>query len=433
MLQPSHLQKQLRKRSFSWPGLLFILLIFSSCARVKMEKVNYDPEKDMYEYAFNDQRKVSLRTDSGYVVTERNYHDLKRELQARKCRYPFNKRIEDAFYLKSTDFRLASHYFNVNRKILSGEYGSAIDHADHVLSIYPDAAKYSDCLFLKAYAYEKLGRTDLARYQYKRFLRLSSGKYSQRFRSHRDADPGDSLFTLERIYARQFVVSENPSLSRDVFQDLTPTYHYNSFHPGYNLNEEDLRPGSKTFVWITAGYNIVDHFIYGLQLYHKLDPRIDLNAGIYSDNNNWGSHFAVPIQVYRSENNDLGFKISPFFTYDYSEKLDLEGISIDSEQSFVDFGAKLSLGYYLSQKFSLGAYYTYHFHNKQNPYVLDNYAVHVWYVNTYDLSLYYHITKGLSLKGGIRNGRPAVGMVLSGWEFGYDFVEDELISRVELY
>ena len=146
-----------------------------------------------------------------------------------------------------------------------------------------------------------------------------------------------------------------------------------------------------------------------------------------------GLGVAVPIQVYKSANDRLGIKVSPFASFTHSDSIKFEDTNYGIGQSFFNFGAKFSVGYYLLPNLSVGAYYKYNFHNTNNPILTKNNNLNLWWNNEYDLSLYYDITKGLSFKAGVYNGDIVSGVFWSGWEVAYNITNPGLIVRVEMF
>ena len=57
----------------------------------------------------------------------------------------------------------------------------------------------------------------------------------------------------------------------------------------------------------------------------------------------------------------------------------------------------------------------------------------MWMINEYDVSLYYNIFKGFSLKTGVKNDDLVAGIMWSCWEISYNISNPGLILRVDMY
>ncbi len=181
------------------------------------------------------------------------------------------------------------------------------------------------------------------------------------------------------------------------------------------------------------GLDYSDRFGIGYQVNRKLKSNLDLNLWAMTSGNTKSLGAAAPIQVYKSPNDRFGIKISPFASFAYTDSIKVDDTSYGVRQGFFNFGAKLSGGYYLLPNLSVGAYYKYNFHNTNNPILTKNHNIYLWWHNEYDLSLYYGITKGLSVKAGVYNGDVVSGLFWSGWEITYNVTNPGLILKVEMY
>jgi hypothetical protein len=411
---------------------LFIFL-FSACYTLKVKNIKYNTEKELYEYWPNKRHSHILRDAKGSLVTEENIDGFRQELDENKNTYPFSKRHERSAYISRNDQVLTSKYSLISERIVDHEYVSALDEISNLKRIYPDIFKYSDALFLEGYSYEQLHLLDSARVRYSEFLRYSESKYSARFRGYRDADSNDSLYLLQRNYVNKFLNGESPEISQDVFQEITPRYYYRSFSPGFNVNSEDIVRGGKGFIWLGLTPPITNNFAYSIQTYHKLNDHFDINPEIFFTNSAWGLNLALPVQLYKASDNRFGLKFSSFVNYTRIDSLLLDDTKYNVKQGVFSGGVKLSVGFYLTQEISVGAYYTYHINNADNPVFLTKPNINIWRDNVYDVSLYYNIFKTFGLKSGIRNGGLVAGLYWNGWELSYDITHSEFIFRMEMY
>ena len=91
------------------------------------------------------------------------------------------------------------------------------------------------------------------------------------------------------------------------------------------------------------------------------------------------------------------------------------------------------MGFYIIQRLSVGAYYTYNYYNANNPFDDNQQLPEMWWDNEYDVSLYFPLIKGLNLKGGIKSGDWVAGFYLPGWEVSFNFNERNIILRTDMY
>lgn len=173
--------------------VLFVLLL-SSCATFNPGLINYNEEKGLYEYGSSPEDAIPLRNNENEIISESNYDTFIRELEVNDNKYQSTKTIENANSIKSIDYKIASFYSGAINAIHNNQFEEVPAKIDKLQSLYPDARYFSDCSFLDAFALEKMGRTSDAKKKYQDFLNYSSGKYTERFRGHRNSDPNDSIW-----------------------------------------------------------------------------------------------------------------------------------------------------------------------------------------------------------------------------------------------
>jgi len=411
---------------------ILVAIFMSGCATIKPENIRYNGEKRIYEYKVDKRNSLSLRNEYQQLIDTNNFDQFKNELEAIKNRYPFSKRLENDNLLKRSDFELSTLYAAINQSILAGDYPKAIREANQLAKIYPDAYKFSDCYYLKGYAYEKSGLTDSAKILYGNFLKYSGQKFSSRFRGYREKDPNDREFIGERNYAAGYLLKQK-DIHPTRFNIMKPKFYFGSFQPGYTLNSEDLARKSSGMLTVLFGMDLSNEMTSGIQYYHKLNERLNINPKFSYSQNMKEFSLATPFQVYRSDNNNFGIKFTPYLSY-----LSIDSLKIDDEkyplkEGFFNFGARLSFGYYPVQNFAIGAYYQYNFYNESNKFQSSKTKIEIWLKNEYDVSLYYNIYKGFSLKTGVKNNDLVAGIFWSGWEVLYDISTPGLILRVDMY
>ncbi len=106
-----------------------------------------------------------------------------------------------------------------------------------------------------------------------------------------------------------------------------------------------------------------DRFSVGLQLYKPINKTLSIFAqGMISDEIK-SLTIGAPTQLFKSFDNGIGLRITPFLSY-----LSIESLygSVITYQEMLDFGWKLSAGYFIAPNLSFGAYYKYHYYNEWN-------------------------------------------------------------------
>jgi len=426
-------KKNMITRWLAYLLLAAILPVFSACSTINPGRINYNQEKQVYEYPLPPMTPVALRTDSGKLVTNENYNEFVAQLSRRKFRYPLEQRMEIANSLKDEDIKVAGLYSETVDRIRNGDFNGAKDAASRLRKVYPPSVKFTDIAFLEGYAHEKSGDIHTANEKYEEFLSYSSQKYSERFRGYRYADKNDALWKQQRLYAAAFPESTTSGIENDFIQPLHPKYYHLPLHPGYTLSGDGLKEHKRGIVSMSAGRDFDGDIALGAQYYRNLIKGFDINPVFSISKNLFDFNLALPLQIYKAQNDRFGLKLSPFASYMYIKNYDSVHPDNTMKQSVFNFGAKASAGYYFVQKLSIGAYYTWNYYNEKKPLTLTAESVNVWWNNEYDVSLYYNLIKGLSLKSGIKSGNWVAGFYMTGWEVSYDFQDKAIIVRTELY
>jgi hypothetical protein len=426
-------EKFMRARWYAWFLLPVFIFVVPACTTINPGRITYNQEKQVYEYPIPPLTPVVLRNDRGSLVTNENYTEFVTQLSRQRYKYPFDQRMEIANALKESDKKVAGLYAETVDMIRSGDYSSAKDAASRLRNTYPPSVMFTDVAFLEGYAHEKSGNPDAANEKYKEFLTYSSQKYSERFRGYRYADKNDELWIQQRRYAAAFPEPAMVNLSEEIFQPLHPKYYRMNLQPGFTLSDDGLEEHRRGMISLSAGRDFDGAIALGAQYYRNLSKGIDINPVFYISKNLVEVNLAVPFQIYKADNNRFGLKLSPLLNYMYIKNYDSVYPDNTLKQSVFNFGARASTGFYFAQKLSLGAHYTWYYYNKNNPKTITSESVNVWWNNEYDVSLYYNLIKGLSLKSGIKSGHWVAGFYLPGWEVSYNFQEKAIIVKTELY
>ena len=298
---------------------------------------------------------------------------------------------------------------------------------------YPKAMMYSDLAFLKGYIEERNGQHEAARKDFDTYLAFSSQKFSERFREYRYADPNNMYWLQQRAYVADYLAGKPLRDDVDFLKEIKPKYYFTNLQPGFTLSDEGLVEHSKGIFSVSLGTDLSSSLSGGFQYYRNLVKAVDINPEFSISRNMWEVSMAVPVQVYRSDNNRFGIKVSPFGQYSKINKFKTDGEKVNVNESIFNYGVKSSMGFYFIQRLSLGAYYTYNYYNASRPFTSNRQVPDIWWDNEYDVSLYFPLLKGLNLKGGIKSGDWVAGFYLPGWEISYNINEGYIILRTEMY
>ena len=413
-------------------SVLFILFL-TGCSVVKPERIVYDPDIQLYKYPVGANQEILLRNSGGELVDKENYQEFIIDLARKDYFYPFEQYLENDEFLKEKDLKIAALYSNAVQEINDSNFTAASAYLGELQNIYPAAAWYSDMAFMQGYAGEQAGDSAVAAIRYDEFLRYSAGKYSERFRGHSYKDPHHLVWSQQREYAQNYLDNQPADASETFFNPIEPQYYFNSLQPGYTLNDEALAQNPNGHLFITLGGVVSSDFGVGMQYYRNLNSVFDINPGFFYSSDQWVINLAVPMQLYRSPGNRLGIKLSPFGQYIRISDVTWNDVSWEANEGIFNAGAKISAGYYVMQRISVGAWYTWNYYNKSRPYTFSSGQPDVWWENEYDVSLYVNLLKGFSLKGGIKTGDPVAGIYWNGTEISFNFDKREIIWRSDLY
>jgi len=409
-----------------------ILLVNCGCASIKLDKVKYNTAKRQYEYV-KGKVSIPLRNNQQQLIDSTNIDAFRTELLENGLKYSFREKAENDELLLNTDFKLAQLYSGINAALQDHAWKQAIEKIDSIRHINTSMDYYSDCAFLEGYAYERMGERDRAVKAYRIFCTYSEKKYSKRFRGHLYDDLNDAGYIVERNHAYHFLHQKPDSIS-EAFQakPITPKCYYKSNQPGFIYNPQDYGPHTRFVMNLGLGFDLSDALQVGFTVSWMSNPHINLNAGVYFSPGMSEYIFSAPIQLYKSESNQIGVKLTPFMKVHDINNLTIKG-SILSNQTVYDYGAKISTSLLLSQKVYLGSYYQYNHFNQKRPYQPENNSVLIWCNNEYDISCYYHTIKGLSLKVGVKNTDLVAGFRLGNTEFSYNITSPGIILRGGLF
>jgi hypothetical protein len=274
-----------------------------------------------------------------------------------------------------------------------------------------------------------LSKTDSARLCFTKFLKFSGSKYSLRFRGYYFSDSANIQFASEKQYALSFLKYEKQDSASFFKLDISQKYYYESFSQGFVLNHEDF--GNRKIIPGIAIRGINNgNYLYGFGCNLIVSEKMVVNAQFSFTNYNIGALVDVPLQLFKSSDNSFGIKLTPLVYYQFVRK----SASHESvNDGYIDPGAGFSAGYHFNQKLYVGASYLYYFFNQYNKINLKNKKTGTYQLNEIDISLYYQLIKGISVKAGLVNGSPVFGLTLTGTFLGYEFKTKSLALKPGIY
>ncbi|MDP4278641.1 MAG: hypothetical protein Q8914_13535, partial [Bacteroidota bacterium] len=337
---------------------------------------------------------------------------------------------EQAALLSSSDWELAACFNNIHKALTDHQYNTVFADARHIRTIYPEADLYSNLSFLEGYAFERLGLPDQAIHSYTFYLTHSTGTFSKRQRGYDQADAGDSLLMLQRTHAKKFV-STRAEDSTLRFSPIPPKLYTDPYQPGFSLTGTRLTDPATHFPFL-IGKDLSGKLSYGGQLFIPFNRKSLLYAQTLFSKDMARLTVGFPMQLVQSSDLRVGVKVTPFISYAEIDNLTTSKGRFEVDQGYADFGARLSAGYYLQPNLALGAYYQYDYHHSGNKFRTRS-GVEIWDENEVDLSVYYNLVEGISLKMGIKNKDAVIGLFLSGWELSYSLNHHDIIIRTNLF
>jgi hypothetical protein len=106
----------------------------------------------------------------------------------------------------------------------------------------------------------------------------------------------------------------------------------------------------------------------------------------------------------------------------------MNGEDNNIDKGYSNGAMQFSTGYFINQRISLGA--------MCRIYLIDEWThgkTEAWRNNVAEFSMFYHVTKKLSLKSGIYNQHPVMGLFVQGSSFLYDFKAKTILLTYDLY
>lgn len=414
---------------------LWLVLSLSGCRTLDTDQLVLNPQSQVYEAKHGGSR-IPLRLNSGVLVDSSNLDDFANELAARGNHYPFSVRKEPSVLLKRSDWKMETYFDAIHTAISNEDYNQVFDYARLIRNVYPQVDLFSNLAFLEGYTFEQLGLNTEANQRYFRFLNYSSQTYSALQRGYEHADPNDSIYLEQRNAARQ-VVNGNRAMHVFEFLPIPPKHHVIPNQPGF-LDNASFSSMKHLSLGFSLGRDYRDALSLGLRLSRPLLKKAQMVVQAEVSRNTATGTVGLPIQLYRTDNNNFGAKLSPFLTYSYRYDTNQTADLVSLQRSYVNGGFQLSAGYFLLPNLSLGGVYTYHL--RDLPYQAaetgsqgQTNSLSQVGKNSYDLSLYWGLLDNLSLKAGVKDKDIVLGCFLSGWEVSWSLNQQRLILTSNLF
>jgi len=399
-------------------SILFLILVLSclmliSCnSKLKISKIKYDESNGFYNYLFKGEV-LPLRNKNGELINKSNYGSFLDSINKSNNVYDIKALRENDLFISQADEDLVNLYSGLIHSLSLKEFSAARFFSSEILGAYPDAGKYTDVNFLEGQMWELFQNSDSARFYYSRFLKFSAGRYSRRFRGYFYNDSIERCFTNERNYALNYLDGKSRDTILQCLIKIEPRYYYESFSPGYLENKEDFKKNQRFIPVLNYNLPPFEKAFLGLGLFTLLNE----NYAFYAEANRYkgitDGQLALPVEVYKTENNRFGINASPVFYYQIADNAEDY-----PDRIFFNYGASISTSYHLNHNFYLGISYLYYYYNKAHPKSSNFFTYNE---NQIDISMYYQIIKGMSLKTGIINDHPVIGLTFVGNIIWYDF------------
>ena len=397
-------------------SIILLMLMLASCGyKLKLSKINFDKDKEFYYYNYKTED-VPLRYDDNKLVLKADIDSFLLCLKQNERKYDINRSIENASVISELDNDLVHVYTAINTSLVQKNADAALFFASELLVKYPESFQYTDVSFLQANAWVLKENIDSARHYYSMFFDFSGTKYSKRFHGYNNHDSTEICFNNERQFAINYIQNIPQNNIQDCYKSLETRYYYESNSQGYVWNKEDIGYKQKFFPWVGINYSNKYSAIISTGLGYVIKNKSALNFRTSVSKYNVDFFISIPFQIYKSQNCRFGLKIMPLFYYDYIYK------SIDKDNKTCIFtpGISISAGYHFTQNFYSGISYLRSFYNKNQKNVINISGTNSYISNELDISLYYQLLKGISIKAGLVNGHAIVGLTITGVFMGYN-------------
>ncbi len=390
--------------------------------------MHYDSFNDIYTYPVNGYN-FSLRNQNNEIICRNNIDSFLIKISGNDFLYDFSRITENSIFINNEDAELVNLYSGITCSLRMKSISATNFFIKELKRKYPDAYKYTDLLFLEGLKWKMLSKQDSAKIYFNKFLNTSGSKYSLRFRGYYFSDSAYIQFTNERQFARSFLRCEKKDSVSFFKNDIFPRYYYESFSQGFVLNREDFG-NRKIIPGLAIEIGGKGDYLYGVGCNWLSTQNMVIGGQFSFTRYNIGAMADVPLQLYKSAENGFGIKFTPLIYYQYVRKTEPV---FEINAGYFNPGAGLSVGYHFNQKVYAGASYLYFLYNQYNKVYLKNKIIDPIQQNELDISLYYQLIKGLSVKAGIVDGSPVFGLTLTGALLGYGFKTKSLSLKPEIY
>jgi hypothetical protein len=204
-----------------------------------------------------------------------------------------------------------------------------------------------------------------------------------------------------------------------------PKYYFESFSPGFLVNREDFYRKTRFLPVLNFNFPPYKTSFLGIGLLTFLSDNYILYAEVNRTKDYTDGQLAFPIEIFKLSSNKFGMNASPVIYYRVADN-----VEDYTNRFFINIGGSISTGYRFNHRFYTGASYLYYFYNQKHP----KYSVFFKSNdNLLDFSIFYQIVKGMSLKAGIVNDHPVIGLTLVGNLFYYDFKSNSVALIFNVY
>lgn len=320
---------------------------------------------------------------------------------------------ERSQFLRDADYALASTYGQLLSLLQSNAPEKAYGYGEDLLRLYPDAAIFTDVLFLQAWALYQMGESEQARIYSERFVQSGLQVFSHSMRGYRDADGDRFLWIEQKERAMRYVQGDSSAFDGLKRESIRPNYYYSSTFPGFIDNPEDYAPNQRQFLRFILGNTRSTGLGVGLQWGGWQEDRVSYAVSAMLYRHHQELELRLPLPVYSTVDHRFGLLLTP--------RVGLLRSDVDASINGAA-GLTLSAGYFLRPAWLLAGYYS---------------SALSWHTDDvlrqWELAIHRPLMKRIDLKIGLWNAAPMLGLILNRTECMYIFPENRFVFRTVIY
>lgn len=315
--------------------------------------------------------------------------------------------------IRDADYALASTYGHLLSMLQSDAPEKAYCYGEELLRHYPDAAIFTDVVFLQAWALHQMGESEQAKSYSERFVQSSLQVFSHSMRGYRDADSDNKIWQDQKERAMRYVQGDTSAFDGLIRESIQPNYYYSSTFPGFNENPEDYSPNQRQFLRLILGNTRTTGLGVGLQWGGWREDQVSYAVSAMLYRHHQELELRLPLPVFSTVDYRFGLLLTP--------RVGLLRSDVDASINGAA-GLTLSAGYFLRPAWLLAGYYS---------------SALCWHtgdvLHQWELAIHRPLMKRIDLKIGMWNAAPMLGLVLNRTECMYLLSENRFVFRTVIY